>query len=106
MSKIWENTEGCAKQYICASSLYLMSGMSQCYSIIINWGIIAPVHGKEVVDVHNAVDNGYIYQLISTVQLPVSNIFDSQIQIHSRNQKDDVSLSKEFQHYLKKALQK
>ena len=33
---IWENTEGCAEQYICASALYLMSVMSQCYSVVID----------------------------------------------------------------------
>ena len=32
---IWENTEGCAEQYIYASALYLMSVMSQCYSVVI-----------------------------------------------------------------------
>ena len=30
LSKIWENTDGCAEQYICASALYLMSVMLQC----------------------------------------------------------------------------
>ena len=35
-SKIWENTDGCAEQYICASVQYLMSVMSQCYSVIID----------------------------------------------------------------------
>ena len=54
-----------------------MSVMHQCYSIIINRGISAPGHGKEVVDGLNDVNKRYIYQLMSTVQLPVSNIFDS-----------------------------
>ena len=35
LSKIWENTYSCAEQYICASELYLMSFLYQCYSIII-----------------------------------------------------------------------
>ena len=46
LSKIWENTDGCSEQYRCASALYLMSVMSQCYSIIIDRGINAPGHGK------------------------------------------------------------
>ena len=79
-----------------------MSVMSQCYSIIIDQGISAPGHGKEVVNRLNAVDKRYIYQLMSTVQLPRSNIFDSQIQMHNGNQKYDVSLAKEFQHHLTK----
>ena len=61
--------------------MYLMSFMSQCYSVIIDRGIGAP--GKEVVDGLNAVDKRDIYKMMSTVQLPVSNIFDSHIQIHT-----------------------
>ena len=71
-----------------------MSVMYQCYSIIIDQGISAPGHGKEVVDGLNDVDKRYIHQLISTVQLPISNIFDSQMQMHTGNQKYVVSLAK------------
>ena len=56
LSKIWENTDGCAKQYRYAAALYLMLFMSHCYSIIIHQGISVPGHGKEVVDGLNAVD--------------------------------------------------
>ena len=54
-----------------------MSVMSQCYYIIIYRGISAPGHGKEVVDGLNAVVKQYRYQLMSNVQLPGSNRFDS-----------------------------
>ena len=78
--------------------------MSQCYSVIIDWGIRAPNNGKEVVDGHNVVDKTYvnIYQLMSNVKIPGSNRFDSQIQIHIGNQNNDVSLAKEFQQHLTK----
>ena len=39
---------------------------------------------------------------MSTVKRPGSNRFDSQMQIHTGNQKYDGSLAKEFQHYLTK----
>ena len=68
--------------------------MSQCYSIITDRGISAPEHGEEVVDGLNAVDKRYTYQLISIVKLPGSKIFDSQMQIQTGNQNDDVSLAK------------
>ena len=61
--------------------------MSQCYSIIIDWGIISPGHDKEVVEGINATDKLYIYQLMSNVQLPGSNVFDIQILMHSCIQK-------------------
>ena len=89
-----ENTDGCVEKYRCASVLYLMSVMSQCYSIIIDRGISAPGHGKEVVYGINAVDKRYIYQLVSTVQLPGSIRFDSQIKIYTGTKKYDVSLAK------------
>ena len=94
MSKILENIDGCAKQYIFASTLYLMSVISKCYSIIIVRGISAAGHVKEVVDGLNDVYKCYIYQLMSTVQIHGSNRFDSQMQIYTCNQKYDVSLSK------------
>ena len=76
--------------------------MSKCYSIIIDRGISAPGHGKEVVDGLNAVDKRYIYQLMSKVQLPVSVRFDSQIKIHTGTENKDVSLSQEFKDRLEK----
>ena len=72
LSTIWGNIYGCAEQYICAFALYLMSVLSQCYSIIINIGTIAPGHGKGAVDGINAIDKRYIYHLMSKVQLPGS----------------------------------
>ena len=53
--KIWENTDSCAEQYICASTLYLMSVLSQCFSVIIYRGISATGHGKEVVNGINSI---------------------------------------------------
>ena len=76
LSTIWKNTDGCAEQYICASALYLMSVLSQCFSIIIDRGISAPGHGKYVVDGINAIGNRCMYQLMFNVQLPGSKKFD------------------------------
>ena len=68
--------------------------MSQCYSIIIDQCISAPGNDKEVVYGLNNVDKRYIYQLMFAVQLTRSNIFDYQMQMHTGNQKYDVSLAK------------
>ena len=79
-----------------------MSVMYQCYSIIIDPGISAPGHVKEFVDGLNAVDKRYIYKFMSNIQIPVSNRFYSQMQMHTSKQNYDVSLAKEFQHHLTK----
>ena len=71
-----------------------MSVFSQCYSIIIDRGISAPGHSKEVVDGINAIEKRFIYQLIYNVQLPGSKTFDSHILMHSFTHKNDVSMAK------------
>ena len=100
LSTIWENTDGCAEKYICASALYLMSLMSQTYSIIIDCGISAPGHGKEGFDGLNAVDKRYIYQLMSKVQLLGLVRFYSQIKIHTGTENKDVILAQGFKNNL------
>ena len=35
LSTMWENTDGCAEQYICDTALYLLSMLAQTYNIII-----------------------------------------------------------------------
>ena len=102
LSTICESTDGCAEQYICASEVLLMSLMSQCYSVITDQDINAPGHVKEVVDGLKDVYKRYMYQFMSTVRLPGSNIFDSHMQIHTVSQNNDGSLAKEFQQHLTK----
>ena len=46
--------------------------MSQCYSVIIDHGIIVPGHVKYVVDGLNGTAKRYVYQLMSNVKLHVS----------------------------------
>ena len=83
LSTIWENTDGSAEQYRCASALYLMPVISQTYSIIIDRGISAPGNGKEVVDGLNAVVNTCLFfsndinRLLCAVVLEASCLLSS-----------------------------
>ena len=79
-----------------------MPDMSQCYSVINYQYISAPGNGKEVVYGLNAIYKRYIYQLMSNFQLPGSKRFAYQMQMYTSTQKYDVSLAKQFQHYLSK----
>ena len=63
-----------------------MSVLSQCHSSIFDQGISASGHGKEVVYGTNTIDKGYMYQLLPTVQLPGSKIFEKQILLNSCTQ--------------------
>ena len=71
-----------------------MSVMSQCYSIVIDRGISAPGHGKEVVDGLNAVDKSYI-----SIYFDCSTSWIKNIWFKDSN---DVILAKEFQEHQKK----
>ena len=81
-----------------------MSVFSHCYLIILDRGISAPEHVKQVVDGINDIDkiNIYIYQLMSNVQLPESKTFYSQILMHSCTSKNGVSMAEQFQKHLYK----
>ena len=94
LGKIWENTDGYAEYYRCALTLYMMSVMSQYYSVIIYRVISEHGNSKEVVDGINVIVKRYIHQLISNVQLLGSIFFNSQILMNSCTQNNDVSLAK------------
>ena len=94
LSTIWENTDGCSDQYICVSALYLMSFMPQCHSVIIDHGISAPGHVKEMVYGINTIGKHYIHQLMSNVQPNGSKKICTRILMHSITQKKDVSMDK------------
>ena len=74
LSTLWENTDGCAENYRCDAALYLMSMLSQAFSVIIDRGISAPRHIREVVDE---------LQLIPTVQLPGAKGYHTQVIMHT-----------------------
>ena len=47
MSTIWENMDGCAEQYLCATDKYLLSMLSHAYNNKIDRGVGAPGHGRK-----------------------------------------------------------
>ena len=51
---MWDQTDGCAKQYGCYISYYMMSYLSESYQIVLGRAVYTPGHGKYVVDGFNA----------------------------------------------------
>ena len=47
---IWENTDGCCKQYHCGESLYFLSLLSSNFNITIDRMVGSPVYGKNIVN--------------------------------------------------------
>ena len=51
---LWEETDGCAKQYRCATAMYLLLLIFVRFNIVIDRAVGAPGHRKDVVDGLNA----------------------------------------------------
>ena len=60
MPTVWEETNGCAKNYRCALAIYLISVLSSSYGIIMYCAINAPGRGKKVVDGLNTMNKSYL----------------------------------------------
>ena len=56
---MWEETDGCAKQYRCATAMYLLSLISVRFNIVIDRAVGAQGHGKDIVDGLNATDEAF-----------------------------------------------
>ena len=75
-------------------------------SIIIDCIISAPGHGRELVDGINATNTSFLFQLLSTVQLPDAKIYDTQMIMQTKTRTSNVSLAIEFKNHLSTAARK
>ena len=76
---------------------------SQEFNIIIDCGISATGHGREVVDGLNATYKGFIFHLTEKAQLTSSKRFYTKMDMDILIQNSDVMLSQEFQRHLSNA---
>ena len=77
------STDGCAKQYRCANSIYLNSVLSATYQITIDQMIGAPGHGKDIVDGINAVDKKYIRIKMCQISTPEASESEKLMKPHA-----------------------
>ena len=97
LSKIWENTDGCDQNYICSISLLCLSMFSKSFYVIIDYGINALGHGREVVDGLNFTGKSFLFHLMSTAWLLSAKGYYTQ---HYETSASDASLPQEFQKHL------
>ena len=97
ISTIWGNTDGCVDKYCRATAMYLLSMLVHAYNIIIDIGVGAPGHDREVVSGFNANDKMFISMLTTTVQLPGAASYDSQMEIYTSTANTYISLARESQ---------
>ena len=70
-----------------------MSMLPQAFSVIIDRGISAPVHVRELLNGLNGIGKRVILQLMSTVQLPGAKFYEKQMVMHTGTRTSNVSLA-------------
>ena len=83
-----------------------MSMLSQAFYVIIDRGISAPGHVRELVYLLNIIDKRFILKLMSIVKLTGAKVYNTEIVIHTGTCAYDVSLAREFQKHLSKGASK
>ena len=73
---------------------------AQYFNTIIDRGSSEQVRGREALDGLNDTYKRFLFHLISTVQLPSSKRFDTEMTVHTTIQNTDASLALESQKHL------
>ena len=93
--KMWDQTDGCAKQYSFSIAYYLMYFLSKSYKIVLNGAVDIPIHGKDVVDGFNSVQKRYLatcLRMRSTHE--VDKIDSKHIRVDEMTEKGEVNFAK------------
>ena len=67
VSTVWEDTNGCAKQYMCALAIYLMTVLSSSYGIIMDREINATGHVNNFFDGLNATEKRFLREQMEII---------------------------------------
>ena len=100
MINIWVSTHSCAEKCHSKTALYVLSILSHAYKIIIDSGVGAPGHVREVVYGLNNIYKRFLSMLNTTVQMPGASSYDSQMEIHTSTKNTDINLAREFQKHI------
>ena len=94
---MWENIYGCAEQYRCATVIYLLSMTAHEYNIIINCGVGALGHVREVEYFLNATYKMFLSMLMINVQLTSVAGHGAQMAMKTSTVNKYINISMEFQ---------
>ena len=98
---MWDQTDGCAKQYRCSIVYYLMSYLSTSYQIVLDRAVDTPGHGKDVLDGFNAVQKRYLDTgLIMRSNCEKDKIYSKHMHVEAMTEKGEVSFAKECKRLL------
>ena len=74
---MWDQIDGCAKQYRCYIAYYQMSILSKLYQNFLDRAVDTPGHGKYVVDEFNAFQKRYLATCLRMRSTPENENIDS-----------------------------
>lgn len=94
---VWDDTDGCGKQYRCGTAIYLLSVLACTYGITIDRAIGAPGHGKDFVDGLNATDKVYLRKMMCMTGTPEANDGEKRMAAHAMLGGKAMSLATECQ---------
>eukprot|EP00978_Attheya_sp_CCMP212_P018584 scaffold51031_cov63-Attheya_sp.AAC.4 len=95
---MWDQTDGCGKQYRCCITHYLLSVLFVNFQIVIDRAVDTPGHGKDVVDGFNAVHKRFLMTCLRMTSTPKvhDSVTDSKrMLVHSMTEKGEVSFAAE-----------
>jgi hypothetical protein len=92
---MWDDTDGCGKQYRCAKAYWLLSYLASKYDMTIDRAIGAPSHGKDVIDGIDATDKRYLAGCMCLVGTPEANDGDKRMAAQSMVETASKSLADE-----------
>ena len=98
---MWDQTDGCAKQYRCSIAYYMMSYLSTSYQFFLDKSVDTPGHGKDVVDGFNAAQKGYLATCLRMRSTPEKDKIDNKrMRVETMTDKGEVSFAKECKRLL------
>jgi hypothetical protein len=97
---MWDETDGCTKQYRCAKAFWLLTYLAVKYDTSIDRAIGAPGHGKDIVDGINATDKTYLASKMCLPGTPEANNSQNRMATESMTETASKSLAIEAQRLL------
>ena len=92
---MWDQIDGCAKQYMCSIAYYLMCYLSTSYKIVLDRAVDTTGHGKYVVDGFNAVQKRYLATCLRVRSTPEKDKIDSKrTRVEAMKEKGEVISAK------------
>ena len=98
---MWDQIDGCAKQYRCYIAYYHMSILSKLYQNFLDRAVGTQGHGKDVVGGFNDVQKQYLSTCLRMRSTPEKDKLNSKrMRVDSMTKKAEVSFAKECKRLL------